>query len=189
MEFAAYDYEMKHTICPGNATLSGACVMYETMRSIMKEDMHSLKTTEESTGKSTTCIFQTLHGGLLLGCCGEDPTLDEQLDCLARTIEMRYGCYKCLKPTDLPQLNDPEQQNKAPLNSPEFLSAIHSIAAHINICSSLLGIKEHEHNKLFTPLVPCRNPPVSAFTQAIRFATQRMIKKDLLGFAIYTNRK
>ncbi|ELP86111.1 hypothetical protein EIN_327680 [Entamoeba invadens IP1] len=185
-EFVLYDCELQHPIKGGNQTLLGGCMVYETMKGVLGEEVTSLTVTRNN--KSEVCYFTSLHGDLMLGACGREEFLPDVLEVMKESIIMRFGCYKVLKP-NLKDSKDDDVTAKAKnltlLNSPTFLPIVHSYSLHCTTCTSFFPIS----HVLYTPKVPCRAPTIAAFIKAMGHLSKRVTNNSLLGAALYLNRE
>ena len=188
LEYAAYDCELQHSIFGSSQILQGGCMMYETMQGVIGEEIQSLRLRDKN-DHVTNCIFTALDGGLMLGVSGPIQILHDVLSILRDSIQMRYGCYKALKPSVDIEEEDPGKYAKlraaSLLNNPTFLPIIHSISSHISSCSSILVIT----HPLYNPRIPYRPPTIASFTNSMRFITKRVLDNHLLGSALYLNRE
>lgn len=188
LEYAAYDCELQHSIFGSNQILQAGCMMYETMSGVIGEEIKSLRLRDKS-NNVTHCIFTSLDGGLMIGVCGPIQILHDILSIVKDSIQMRYGCYKELKPNVEIEEEDPGKYAKlraaSLLNNPAFLPIIHSISSHVSSCSSILTV----NHPLYNPRIPSRPPTIASFTNAMRFITKRVLDNKLLGSALYLNRE
>ena len=136
LEYAVYDCELQHSIFGSNQILKAGCMMYETMKGVIGEEVKSIRLREKS-GKVTHCIFVCLDGGLMVSVSGPIQVLPDVLTLLKNSLIMRYGCYKELKPFVDIKEEDPGKYAKlrsaSLLENPTFLPIIHSISSHFNV--------------------------------------------------------
>ena len=188
LDYSAYDCELQHSIFGTNQILQAGSMMYETMSGVIGEEVKSLRLRTKG-DQVVNCIFMELDGGLMIGTSGPIQILHDVLSIIKDSIQMRYGCYKQLKPNVEIDEKDPGKYAKlraaSLLNNPTFLPVIHSISSHISSCSTILTVT----HPLYNPRIPYRPPTIASFTNSMRFITKRVLDNNLLGSALYVNRE
>lgn len=181
LDISAYDREMKHVIVGTSQILQGGSIMYDTMHVMMGENVRSVSIRRGDSDMYS--VYHEMHGGLVVGVSGSRSLVDDTINLVCASLQMRYGCYKTLKPAVRGGAND-EEAARAPLNDPEFLPVVHSIASHITSCNQQLAVA----HDIYTPRVPWQTPSISGFTNAMRYISERVMSERLLGAGVYLNR-